>query len=140
MFWRAWETSPSHRDLRIFFVGQFVLVVAVLIARDGFVHPIPFESRVAALTSLSVAVIGALWAESLVFLYLLWMTLVAPIGWGVSHVFLAVAYFFVLTPTGWIHRIVSGDPLTRHLRIDCESYWAPVPARSHSDRYFRQFV
>jgi len=72
-------------------------------------------------------------------IYVVWMTLVFPIGWLVSHLCMAVVYYGVVTPIGVFKRNWSGDPMQRQLDRNCESYWQPRPPAKPSDSYFRQF-
>ncbi|BAJ28717.1 MULTISPECIES: hypothetical protein [Kitasatospora] len=41
---------------------------------------------------------------------------------------LFLAYFLIVTPVGLAQRLL-GDPMTRRLRKDADSYWAVAPVR-----------
>ena len=71
-------------------------------------------------------------------LYLLWMALVAPIGWLVSHALMATVYYLILTPIALVARAFGHDPLARRFEPEADSYWTEEDPGGEPERYFRQ--
>lgn len=72
-------------------------------------------------------------------IYLGWLYMTFPLGWGISHLVLAAFFYLLLTPIGFAMRIFKGDPLQRRLDRKARSYWEPRQQRDKTQQYFRQY-
>lgn len=136
----AIDWNPKPRQLRQFAViaGLFCLLVV------GFF----WQSRRAGnptvmwtLGTLGVAVglLGALWPETVRYVYVGMMVVTYPIGWVMSHVVLGVIYYGVFTPLGLFFRLIGRDALQRRIDPAAATYWQPRPPAPPATRYLRQF-
>lgn len=130
--------SPSKFDLRVFAGVQIIFFAVMLFWL--FAKHVPIQIAVIG-TAISavIGIAGLIQPNWIKPVYVVWMTLVFPIGWVVSHLCMALVFYGVVTPIGVFKRNWSGDPMERQIDRDCESYWqARQPAKS-SESYFRQF-
>ncbi len=72
-------------------------------------------------------------------IYLVWTTIVFPVGWVLSHAVLFFAYYAVITPIGLARRALGSDPLSRRFERDRPSYWVRRTEEKDPSTYFRQF-
>jgi hypothetical protein len=129
--------TPSRKDLLWFggLLGAFALILgAILSARAGMVW--------------GLGVGGALLAIDVLFwaapplrrsIYVIWMTIVFPIGFVISHAALAVVYYGVVTPFGLALRLFGRDSMGRRFEPGAGSYWIEHHPDAHPERYFRQY-
>ena len=132
----AFDRDPSNEFLRVFALGLGVLVALAswALASRGNVLP----SAILGTAGVTVGAVGLAFPRSIRGLYLGWMTLFAPIGWGMTMVLLTAVYVVAITPIGMWLRWRGRDVL--HSRFDREAatYWSPTKrARSASD-YLRR--
>lgn len=133
------QWRPNDGQLRWFATLQVAFFAAV----GHALHHHAGFGRTAALAvvaaSAMVGVAGLIWPPVIRVVYVVWMTLVFPIGWLVSHAILAVLYFLVFTPTGLLLRCFGYDPLQLRGDRSATTYWRPHVQRSRAEDYFRQF-
>lgn len=137
MNYRDIITDSTPKNLRVFAALQFPFfcIIAWLFLKN--LHPAMLGTLLG--VSATLAVVGTanpLWVRPI---YLVWMTLVFPIGFIVSHLAMGAVFYFVVTPIGFIRRRAVGDPMQRKFDEQAESYWQPLPKAPPAKSYFRQF-
>ena len=71
--------------------------------------------------------------------YMVWMTVMYPIGWTITHLLLALVYYGWITPVGLLMRLFRYDPMRRSLNRRAKSHWLPREPIKNVNRYFRQY-
>jgi hypothetical protein len=129
--------NPCRRELRQFglsCVAFFGLIGAYCLWIRGSQTPAIVFWAVA-----SVGVLGYFLPSWLWPVYVLWMTIALPIGWGVSHLLLLLVYYLVFTPVGLLMRLVGYDPMNRRFDRAAKSYWTAHESIVEMSRYFKQY-
>ena len=129
---------PSPRDLRIFCVGQIVVVAIItagLMRRGGS----PQVAAILMAASMVLGLIGAVQPSRVRWFYVGWMIAVFPVGWCISQMLLAAVFGFVIIPLGLLLKCLGIDPLNRRFDSKQASYWTHRDATRPANRYFRQF-
>lgn len=130
--------TPSRFDLRVFAAGQIVFFAVLLFWL--FADSVPFQIALAGTAvSAVIGIVGLYEPNWIKPVYVVWMTVVFPIGWLVSHVCMALVFYLVVTPIGILKRNLSGDPMERSLDPERKSYWQERSVKKSSESYFRQF-
>jgi hypothetical protein len=130
--------TPSTRTLRQFaalWIGFFL----ALAFWQGFYQGREGLAVALALLALTVGTLGLVWPLWVRKVYVAWMFLAFPIGWGVSHAVLAWLFYGLFTPVGLVFRLLGRDALLLRRPADRETYWMPRPPVCEPGRYFRQF-
>lgn len=70
--------------------------------------------------------------------YVLWMKLALILSWINTRLILIIFFYLIFSPIGIIMRLCGGDPLSRSIEKDRQSYWVKKERPQHSD-YERQF-
>lgn len=71
--------------------------------------------------------------------YLVWMTLLYPVGWALSHLVLVMVYYGWVAPVGSLMRLFGYDPMRRRLGREATSNWVRRKPTTDVNRYFRQY-
>lgn len=130
--------NPSDRDLRLFAVVQWIVVMTaagLLSRRLGWSVAVALL-MVASSGGLLAGLARPRWLRPL---FVAWMMAAFPVGWVMSHVVLAIVFYAVITPIGLALRFAGRDSLQRKANPDATTYWMPRGQASESSRYFRQF-
>lgn len=130
--------QPSERDLRVFAIGQAVVMALVCCGwiRRGGSWTAPAMMAVA---SVVIALAGLVQPSRIRLLYLTWMILIFPIGWTVTQALLAATFLTLIVPLGFLLRCFGVDPLSRRFEPGKPTYWVKRRPMPHATRYFRQF-
>src|ERR1051325_8687791 len=128
------KTEPP--ELRKF--GLLVGVAFVLLAawsawrgKPGF----PYFMSVA----VPLIALGLVWARSLKWIYICWMSLGLTLGLVVSTVLLTLFFYLAVTPVGLLARLLGKDFLSRRLDRDANSYWIRrTPSGTNQRRRYEQ--
>src|SRR5207302_1291798 len=118
--------TPSLRTLRQF-AGLWIGFFLALAIWKGFYQKREGLAAVLALLALTVGPLGLIRPAWVRPVYVAWMVLAFPLGWGVSRVILACLFYGLFTPVGLVFRLLGRDVLLLRRSTDRETYWMPKP-------------
>lgn len=132
------DWNPTRKDLAV-----FSLLLIAFGAIVGFI----IERRTGSLAGAlwfagicgAVGLLGLAFPPFIRVVYVVWMTVVSPIGFTVSLLVLAIAFFGVIWPIGFVMRLGGRDALKLRLDRNAETYWQKCNQTTDPRRYFRQF-
>jgi hypothetical protein len=129
---------PPAKQLRVFSALLVVFAAAVsawLYWKIGYRQTAVYVLTIGA----SVGVVGFAWPPLARVVYVIWMTIVFPIGWIVSHAVLAALFYLVFTPIAIIMKLCGYDAMDRRFDRQAATYWKHREQRDDTKRYFKQF-
>jgi hypothetical protein len=85
----------------------------------------------------TLALLGAIFPQSLVVPNRLWMGMAEAMGFVMTRVILSVVFFLFVTPIGLARRLFGGDPLGRRAGRT-ESYWKPYTERRRDAKHYEK--
>ena len=131
--------DPDPKQLRWFtalwFPASFFIIGFLLYGRSADLLPAAIFWRIAVV----VPPLGLAFFRLMGLVWIVWMTLVFPIGFVVSHVILLAIWWLVVTPIGLLMRLAGKDPMNRRFDRAAATYWEPYSPHGNKKRYFRQF-
>lgn len=125
---------PTDRQLREFAIGLAVVLPAVAWlagAQTNTIIPI-------AAVGVVLGVGGTLRPVAVRPVFLVAITVAAPLGVVLGEAALLIVYALVFFPVGILLRLTGHDPLARRLRRSGTSYWATYRRVRSSSSYYRQ--
>jgi hypothetical protein len=82
---------------------------------------------------LIIFILGIILPLWLKWLYLIWMSFAAILGYFLFRVFMAILFYLMITPLGWLRLLVKGDFLDLKINRDKKSYWLKRDQKDLSD-------
>lgn len=132
------DWNPTRKDLTVFslLLIAFGAVVGLIIHHKtgSAANAVRFAGVCAA-----VGIAGLIFEPFIRVVYVVWMTLVSPIGFTVSLLVLAIAFYGVIWPIGFVMRLAGRDALKLRLDRSAKSYWQVRKQTTDPRRYFRQY-
>lgn len=131
------QLKTSDRDLRKFGLvvgGVFAALGLLFLLRHKPIFPYFLWPGVALMA------LGLIWARSLKYIYIAWMSVAFVLGFVMAHVILTLFFFLVITPIGLLARIFGKDFLSLKLNPQAPSYWIVRERKTRTAaEYERQF-
>lgn len=122
------DKPVSASDLRVFAVGQAVLIGSVLLWSTA--GPLGRVEFLVLAASVLAAFVGLLWPQTVATYRRIWIGVLWPVRWAVSWVLLAVVFFGVVTPLGLMLRLTGRQR-------PVEPGWHPVDTGPVADRLWQ---
>ena len=124
--------SSTTRDLRKF--GLMVGGVFCLLGLLFWLRHKPFFWYLL-VPGVPLVMLGAIWPQSLKWVYVFWMGLATTIGTVVSTILLTALFYVVVTPVGLVARAVGKDFLGLKLQPNAATYWIGRDASRLKERH-----
>ncbi len=138
MRWSDIPFSPSERTLRQF-AGLWIVFFSLLALWHGVYRGSVVIGGSLAGLAWTVGPVGLLWPNALRPVFVGWMVLVFPIGWGVSKLILALLYYTLFTPLGLVFRLIGRDVLCLKRPAARASYWTAKAVVTDARSYYHPF-
>ena len=137
MRWSDIPFQPKSRTLRQFAACWLVVFFLLGLVQYHLKHR-PQLGLILIGAALLLGIPGLLRPGLVRPIFVSWMVLAFPIGWGLSQTMLLVMFYAILTPVALLFRMRGRDPLRRRRSI-CASYWVRKETPKDVRAYFRQY-